>query len=128
MTTRLADVSQKVDQLAAAQEQMTREITKLQAVERYVLYKKLEAPAPATRRIIPQRVRPPPTLAACDSTAQGLWKPSRVRFVHRRRGVGNFSELAAFFRCDVEFGSAVDEVVFPRSFADIPIVSSESGG
>jgi hypothetical protein len=48
----LAGVSQKIDQLAAAQEHMTREITKLQAVEQYVFYKNLEppprsAPAPA---------------------------------------------------------------------------------
>jgi hypothetical protein len=46
----LAKMSQKVDQLAAAQEQTTREITKLQAVEQYVLYKNIEPlprPAPA---------------------------------------------------------------------------------
>jgi hypothetical protein len=40
----LAKMSQKVDQLAAAQEQTTREITKLQAVEQYVLYKNIEPP------------------------------------------------------------------------------------
>jgi hypothetical protein len=40
----LAKISQKVDQLAAAQEQTTREITKLQAVEQYVLYKNIEPP------------------------------------------------------------------------------------
>jgi hypothetical protein len=47
----LAKMSKKVDQLAAAQEQTTREITKLQAVEQYVLYKNIEPPprpAPAT--------------------------------------------------------------------------------
>jgi hypothetical protein len=46
----LAKMSQKVDQLAAAQEQTRREITKLQAVEQYVLYKNIEqppSPAPA---------------------------------------------------------------------------------
>jgi hypothetical protein len=40
----LAKMSKKVDQLAAAQEQTTREITKLQAVEQYVLYKNIEPP------------------------------------------------------------------------------------
>jgi hypothetical protein len=40
----LAKMSQKVDQLAAAQEQTMREITKLQAVEQYVPYKNIEPP------------------------------------------------------------------------------------
>lgn len=44
MSFDLAKMSQKVDQLAAAQEQTTREITKLQAVEQYVLYKNIETP------------------------------------------------------------------------------------
>jgi hypothetical protein len=48
MTTRLADVSHKVDQLAAAQGEMTRQIAKLQAVEQYVLYKNPEAPTRLT--------------------------------------------------------------------------------
>jgi hypothetical protein len=52
----LAKMSQKVDQLAVAQEQTRREITKLQAVEQYVLYKNIEpspppAPAAGTRRL-----------------------------------------------------------------------------
>lgn len=51
--------------------------------------------------------------------------PSRVSLVHRRRRVGNFSEFAAFFRCDIEFGAAVDEVVFPLSVAAIPVVSAD---
>jgi len=50
--------------------------------------------------------------------------PSRVSLVHRRRA-GNFSELAAFFGCDVEFGAIVDELVFPPSIANIPIVSAD---
>jgi len=50
----LARMSKKVDQLAAAQEQTTREIAKLQAVEQYVFYKNIElppAPAPAATPI-----------------------------------------------------------------------------
>jgi hypothetical protein len=50
-------IARSVDQLAAGQEQMTREITKLQAVEQYVLYKNAEppprsAPAPARNQIL----------------------------------------------------------------------------
>jgi hypothetical protein len=54
-------ITRSVDQLAAGQEQMTREITKLQAVEQYVLYKNSEPPPrPASvpaRNLVP---RPPP--------------------------------------------------------------------
>jgi hypothetical protein len=57
-TSRSADriaaeqIAHSVAELAAGQAQMTREITKLQAVEQYVLYKSAEPPA-----------RPPPTAA-----------------------------------------------------------------
>ena len=50
-------------------------------------------------------------------------EPSRVSLVHRRPG--NFSEFAAFLRCDIEFGAALDEVVFPASIADILGVSAD---
>ena len=50
--------------------------------------------------------------------------PSRVSLIHRRRA-DYFSKFAAFFGCDVEFGAAVDEVVFPQSIADIPVVSAD---
>jgi AraC-like DNA-binding protein len=52
-------------------------------------------------------------------------EPNRVSLAHHRGRVGNFSEFAAFFRCDIEFGATGDEVVFPLSIADIPIVSSD---
>jgi AraC-like DNA-binding protein len=49
--------------------------------------------------------------------------PSHVSLTHRR---GNsFPEFAAFLGCNIEFGAAVDEVVFPASMADIPIVSAD---
>jgi hypothetical protein len=58
----LAKVSQKVDQLAAAQEQTIREITKLQAVEQYVLYKNIEpAPRPAPAASPTPAPKPLPT-------------------------------------------------------------------
>ena len=50
--------------------------------------------------------------------------PSRVRMVHYRK------QTPAAFRsllgCDVEFGSAVDEVVFPGAIARMPIGSADS--
>jgi AraC-like DNA-binding protein len=52
-------------------------------------------------------------------------EPIRVSLVHRRRRIGNFFKFAAFFGCDVEFGAAVDELVFPHSIADIPVVSAD---
>jgi AraC-like DNA-binding protein len=61
----------------------------------------------------------------CRGLTEHSVEPSRVMLVHHRRRGGNFSELAAFFRCDVEFGRPVDEVVFPLSIADIPVVSSD---
>ena len=51
-------------------------------------------------------------------------EPSRVRLIHRRRA-DDFPEFAAFFGCDIEFGADVDEVVFPQSIADMPVVSSD---
>src|SRR6266853_827344 len=50
-------IARSVAQLMAGQEQMTREITKLQAVEQYVLYKNSEppprpAPAPARNQVL----------------------------------------------------------------------------
>jgi AraC-like DNA-binding protein len=49
--------------------------------------------------------------------------PSHVSLTHRRRG--DFSKFAAFLGCNIEFGAAVDEVVFPSSMAAIPIVSAD---
>ena len=51
--------------------------------------------------------------------------PSRLSLVHHRRRAGNFSEFAAFFGCDIEFGAGVDEVAFPLSIARIPVVSAD---
>lgn len=51
-------------------------------------------------------------------------EPSRVRLTHRRRA-DEFPEFAAFFGCDIEFGAATDEVVFPQSIADMPVVSAD---
>jgi hypothetical protein len=57
-----------VDRIAAGQEQMTREITKLQEIEQYVLYKSSEppppAPAPVPARSRAPRPSPPPATPA----------------------------------------------------------------
>ena len=63
----LAVVQQSVDQLAAGQEQMTREITKLQATEQDILYKILAPPPPPpaaapARKPVP--LAPPPSQQA----------------------------------------------------------------
>jgi hypothetical protein len=39
-------LTRTVGELTAGQEQLTREITKLQAIEQYILYKNSEAPTP----------------------------------------------------------------------------------
>jgi len=62
----LAVVQQSVDQLAAGQEQITREITKLQATEQDILYKILAPPPPPpaaapARKPVP--LAPPPSQA-----------------------------------------------------------------
>jgi hypothetical protein len=50
-----------VERLTAGQEQMTREITKLQEIEQYILYKNSESPPPAAA---PARARAPRPLQA----------------------------------------------------------------
>jgi AraC-like DNA-binding protein len=56
-------------------------------------------------------------------TARDL-APIRVAFTHRRNE--NFSELSAFFGCDVEFGGAADEATFDATFRDLPVVSADA--
>jgi AraC-like DNA-binding protein len=49
--------------------------------------------------------------------------PSSVRLVHRRNG--GASALEKFLGCDVEFGAATDEVTFPETVKELPIVSAD---
>jgi AraC-like DNA-binding protein len=49
--------------------------------------------------------------------------PTHVRLTHRRDNTP--SEFAEFFGCAIEFGAAVDEVVFTPSFKQTPIVSAD---
>jgi hypothetical protein len=77
-------IARSVDQLTAGQEQMTREITKLQAVEQYVLYKNAEppprsAPAPARNQVL--------RVVAGTLTVRSVRREplSRLHFVEQRR-------------------------------------------
>jgi AraC-like DNA-binding protein len=49
--------------------------------------------------------------------------PSSVGFVHRRNGDAN--TLEKFLGCDVIFGAATDEVAFPRTVKQMPVVSAD---
>jgi AraC-like DNA-binding protein len=60
---------------------------------------------------------------ACrDLTGRHL-VPHRVQFTHHRDE--DYSEISAFLGVDVEFGAGVDEVAFPRTIRDLPVVSAD---
>ena len=50
--------------------------------------------------------------------------PSRIRVVHHRKKTP--AEFRSLFGCDIEFGAAVDELVFPGAVAAMPIVSADN--
>ena len=50
-------------------------------------------------------------------------QPNHLSLVHRRPVDSSSSEFATFLGCDIEFGAALDDAVFPLSIADIPVVS-----
>ena len=58
-------IARTVDQPAAGKEQMTREITKLQAIGQYILYKNSEPPpqlaTPPARKPVPRSSQAPTT-------------------------------------------------------------------
>ena len=60
ITTSQEQIMHSVERLTAGQEQMTREITKLQETEQYILYKNSESPPPPA----PARTRAPRPLQA----------------------------------------------------------------
>ena len=49
--------------------------------------------------------------------------PSRVSFCHRRKG--GRPELDAFLGCDVVFGADTDEVAFPGTATEMPVVDAD---
>jgi AraC-like DNA-binding protein len=50
-------------------------------------------------------------------------KPLRVSFAHPAKQAAR--EVNSYFGCNVEFGAAVDEVVFARSAGDLPLVHAD---
>ncbi len=50
--------------------------------------------------------------------------PSSVRFVHRRKG--GCPELNTFLGCHVVFGAETDEVAFPATAKEMPVVGADS--
>jgi AraC-like DNA-binding protein len=50
--------------------------------------------------------------------------PSRVRLIHQR-GEDQGAELSKFFGQTIEFGAPVDDVAFPRRFAEARILSAD---
>jgi AraC-like DNA-binding protein len=50
--------------------------------------------------------------------------PNRIRVVHHRKKTP--AEFRSLFGCDIEFGAAKDELVFPGAVALMPIVSADS--
>jgi AraC-like DNA-binding protein len=50
------------------------------------------------------------------------FSPQRVRLTHHRQDTG---EIASVLGCDVEFGTTVDEIAFPRTAKELPIASAD---
>jgi len=50
--------------------------------------------------------------------------PRNLRIRHRRDETSE--EMRSFFGCDVEFGAASDEIIFPAPVASLPIVGSDN--
>ena len=50
--------------------------------------------------------------------------PQRVSFAHpANSGVG---EMKAYFGCNIEYGAAMDEVIFAKSVGDLPLVNADT--
>lgn len=62
-------------------------------------------------------------LRLCRQLAGRQLSPSGVRLKHRRTKLP--AALEAFFGCELEFGSHVDRIAYPRSAGSIPIVNSD---
>jgi AraC-like DNA-binding protein len=60
---------------------------------------------------------------ACRRLTGRRLLPSGVRFVHRRKGGAR--ELDTFMGCDVEFGADTDEIAFPGTAQQLPLVSAD---
>jgi AraC-like DNA-binding protein len=59
---------------------------------------------------------------ACRQITNRNLAAQRVSFAHRRVPV---SEMNSFFGCEVSFGADGDEVSFPGTFEDVPIINAD---
>jgi AraC-like DNA-binding protein len=60
---------------------------------------------------------------ACRQLTNRRLLPSCVRFVHRRKG--GVPELDRFLGCDVVFGAEADEIAFPGTVKQMPVVGAD---
>jgi AraC-like DNA-binding protein len=59
---------------------------------------------------------------ACRQITNRHLRADHVSFAHWRKAT---PEMSRFFGCDIRFGADVDEVMFPSSIGDMPVVSSD---
>jgi AraC-like DNA-binding protein len=59
----------------------------------------------------------------CRQITNRSLNPDHLSFAHRRKPN---RELSRYFGCDIQFGSDVDEAIFPLSTRDIAVVSGDS--
>ena len=60
----------------------------------------------------------------CRQVTDTRLAPRLVRIRHRRNETP--AEMRSFFGCDIEFGAASDEIIFPAAVASLPIVGSDN--
>jgi AraC-like DNA-binding protein len=60
----------------------------------------------------------------CRQVTNTRLAPRHLRIKHRRDETP--AEMRSFFGCDVEFGAASDEIIFPAPVASLPIVGSDN--
>src|SRR5436190_15861837 len=60
----------------------------------------------------------------CRQVTDTRLAPRHLRIRHRRDETP--AEMRSFFGCDVEFGAASDEIIFPAPVASLPIVGSDN--
>src|SRR3954452_20763033 len=60
----------------------------------------------------------------CRQVTDSRLAPRHLRIRHRRDETP--TEMRSFFGCDVEFGAASDEIIFPGPVASLPIVGSDN--
>ena len=60
----------------------------------------------------------------CRQVTDTRLAPRHLRIRHQRHETP--AEMRSFFGCDVEFGAASDEIIFPAPVASLPIVGSDN--